>query len=64
MSGKRPTYASSASVRRAKDAIEKTGSAVRSVRLFPDGTIEIFIGSSSNDDVASEFDRLEAAGLL
>jgi hypothetical protein len=58
-------YASCAVVRRAKAAIEATGAVVTSVRLFPDGAIEFLTGVGANDDAQkSEFDRLEAAGLL
>jgi hypothetical protein len=59
-----PNYPSSAAVRRAKAAIEKTGSVVTSVRLFPDGAMEFITTARSNDDELSEFDRLDAAGLL
>jgi hypothetical protein len=65
MSDKRPSYASSAVVRRAIAAIETTGSIVTTVRLLPNGAIECIIADASNDDGKhSEFDRLEAAGLL
>ena len=65
MSADNPIYASSAAVRRAKEAIERTGAVITSVRLFPDGAMEFVTAGSSNDDHAgSDFDRLEAAGLL
>jgi hypothetical protein len=64
MTEKRVFYASSAVVRRAKAAIEKTGAVVSSVRLFPDGAIELVTAARSNDDESSDFDRLDAAGLL
>jgi hypothetical protein len=56
-------HASAAAIRRAKTAIERTGSVVRSVKVFADGTMEFILGAE-NDDAPSEFDRLEAAGRL
>jgi uncharacterized protein YkuJ len=64
MSKKRPSYASSAAVRRAKAAIESTGSIVTSVRFLPDGEMEFAVRSDNDNGSQSDFDRLEAAGLL
>ena len=57
------TYATSAAIRRAKAAIEKTGSTVSCMKLYPDGCLEFHLGAA-NDDPATEFDRLDAAGVL
>lgn len=62
MSEPRPTYATAAAIRRGMATIEKIGSSVKRVIFRPDGSVEFVIGA--NDDEASEFDRLEAAGRL
>lgn len=63
MSTGKHTYATSAVIRRAKSAVERAGAKVSSIRLLTDGTIELSF--ANNDDLSgSEFDRLDAAGLL
>ena len=63
MSSSGHTYATSAAIRRAKAAIEKTGATVRGVKLNPDGSFELLL-RAANDDPATEFDRWDAAGAL
>lgn len=58
------TYASSAAMSRAIRTFEKAGMHVGSVRLAPDGSIEIFRAEAVPIDPANDFDRLEAQGLL
>jgi hypothetical protein len=62
MLNSKPAYPSAAAVRRAMSTLEKLGSTVSRVIYRPDGSFELVIGA--NDDAGSEFDRLEAAGLL
>jgi hypothetical protein len=62
MSRSTPRYASTAAVRRAITAVQKLGSRVNRIIYQPDGSFEIIV--AANDDQTSEFDRLEAAGLL
>ena len=57
------TYATSAAIRRAKAAIEKTGSTVSRMKLYPDGSFEFHL-LAANDDPVTEFDRWDAAGVL
>ena len=57
------THAKTATIRRAISAIEATGFEIGIIRLGPDGTIEVS-RSVANQNEISEFDRLEAAGLL
>ena len=65
MSRKPHPYASSATLSRVLRTFEKAGITVGTVRLDPDGTIEIHSGpgplpaSPDND-----FDRMEAQGLI
>jgi hypothetical protein len=44
--------------------LEKMGSVVTRVRMLPTGELELFVGTSNDDQDPSEFDRLDAAGLL
>lgn len=58
-------HANSAETRRASKAVENAGLAVNSVRLLPDGTIELVtVGHPAMNPLANVFDRLEQAGAL
>jgi hypothetical protein len=64
VSANKSSYASSAVVRRAIAMIEKLGSVVTGVRYFANGEFELSVGNLNDNQEQSEFDRLNAAGLL
>jgi hypothetical protein len=66
MSSLKPTYATAAATRRAISALKGCGLHVGSIRLFPDGTIEITPSGQSISlaHADNDFDKLDAAGLL
>jgi hypothetical protein len=57
-------YASSASVRRALNAVDMAGIQVGSVTLHADGAIQIYAAATKDLAPANDFDRLEAVGAL
>lgn len=64
MSYGKNVYASSATVRRAICAAEKAGIEVGSVRLHPDGSIELTRMEAIPVQAGNDFDRLDASGAL
>lgn len=64
MSDIKNAYASSAALRRAITTCKKAGLQVGSVKLHPDGAIELIRDALTPSEAVNDFDRLEAAGLL
>lgn len=62
MKDRKPKYASAGAVRRGLATVENIGASVGRVIYRPDGSFEFVIGPS--DHTLSEFDQLEAAGVL
>jgi hypothetical protein len=64
MSVSRSPYASSACLRRALSAAAKAGIVVGSIKLHPDGAIELGVATVQASPAMNDFDRLLAAGAL
>jgi hypothetical protein len=64
MQSVKTSYATNAAVRRAIHACEKSGLRVESIKLHPDGIIELISPQSSQGTRGDEFDCLEALGCL
>jgi hypothetical protein len=60
----RPRYPRTAEIKRLFQAVEACGISVGSVRIRPDGTIELAAASDQPLSADNDFDRLHAAGLL
>lgn len=52
------------SVRRAINASQSAGLVLGSVKLHPDGTIELCASRQEANEPANDFDRFDARGLL
>ena len=52
------------SVRRAINASQSAGLVLGSIKLHPDGTIELCASQQEPSEPANDFERLDAQGLL
>ena len=64
MSVSKPSHASFAAVRRAMTAVVAGGMQVGSVKLYPDGTIELSRDTQDLPSPMNDFERLDRDGLL